>query len=95
MLGLLKKIGLNDCDYRGSQTAVDLPAPRTLGVTEEGGAVYVASSSNGITEVIFVRAIDQRFMVMDNDKENMMGRYVHCLLCACVQFLYSSLHRFG
>jgi hypothetical protein len=25
----------------------------------------------------------------------MMGRYVHCLLCACVQFLYSSLHRFG
>ncbi|XP_070205430.1 citron Rho-interacting kinase-like isoform X3 [Littorina saxatilis] len=58
---------------KGCQTAVDLPAPRNLGRAEECGAIYVASSSNGITEVMFLRARDQRKEIFDSDeeKENM------------------------
>ena len=52
---------------------MDLPAPRNLGRAEEPGAIYVASSSNGITEVIHLRARDQRSELVDSDeeKENM------------------------
>ena len=59
--------------FRGCQTAVDLPAPRNLGRAEEPGAIYVASSSNGITEVMHLRARDQRSKLVDSDeeKENM------------------------
>ncbi|XP_076434884.1 uncharacterized protein LOC143274829 [Babylonia areolata] len=54
---------------KGCQTAVDLPAPRYLGRAEEGGAIYLASSGNGITEVIHLRARDLRRELPDSDDE--------------------------
>ncbi|KAK7479958.1 hypothetical protein BaRGS_00028785 [Batillaria attramentaria] len=63
---------------KGCQTAVDLPAPRYLGKAEDPGAVYVATSCNGITEVIHLRAKDRRRDLTDSDdeKENLMMRQV-------------------
>ncbi|XP_025090318.1 citron Rho-interacting kinase-like isoform X2 [Pomacea canaliculata] len=63
---------------KGSQTAVDMPAPRYLGRALEKGSVYVATSNSGITEVVCVQAKDERQELPDSDdeKEN-CGRTVH------------------